>query len=152
MKLLIEIKNAFKDLIFGREIEVEPTIVQESLPNESQIITKKSFLAQTGETFIVLPFENPDRLIDFADQHPDLMFKYIMKRVSKAVRKNLPSITLFQFGNSQKNLAIIFEDKYKFQLDKMMDWFIKTEDYESASACRDIIRQLKATDAIDQSH
>jgi hypothetical protein len=154
MKFWNNIKTSVRDLIHGRPIVIEqiPVHIEKEEKKEQEIITNRSFISQNGENFIVLPFDNPDLLLEFAEQNPDLIFRYLMKRISKAIRNDLPSVILFQFGKSAKNLAMIHKDKYKIQLDHMMAWFVKEEDYESASVCKTLISQLTATDAIDQTH
>lgn len=62
----------------------------------------------------------------------------------------MENIVIFHFNNPQK-IATIDSEKYQSQLTTMMDWFVATEDYESAGECRDLIRQLTINNVVDQS-
>ena len=110
----------------------EPSLQNQPLKNES--------LPQ--EELIVLPSDNPFALKQFTELHTDLVFKYILKRVRKAVKNDMPSVNLFQFGNTRR-LAQLARTDYEDQLNKLMSYFVDKEDYELAARCRDTLKQHK---------
>lgn len=62
----------------------------------------------------------------------------------------MDGVRIFKFNNPNK-VAEINRDKYESQLNAMMKWFVEVEDYESASECRDLIRQIAVNNVVDQS-
>jgi len=175
-KFLQSLKVALNDLMHGRPVPEQPTKVltveiQKSLPSEQsqpqapnqsppeqnqlsveekQQITSQAILNQPNEKLVVLPFDDPQLLAHFADHHKDVVYKYLLKRITKAIKLNWSEVTIFQFGSSQK-IAQIGRAKFEAQLTVMMDWFVSTEHYELAGNCRDLIKSLNSVDVVDQT-
>jgi hypothetical protein len=175
-KLLNNLRVALSDLVYGRELPPQPKVVitvdvqkeltptpqpENPAPNESpaslaealpvlkqndQILLPKNL---SSEKLVVLPFDDPQLLSHFAETNREVVYKYLLKRLKKAIHHNMDGVRIFQFNNPNK-VAEIGRDKYQSQLDTMMTWFVETEDYESAGECRDLIRQL-TTNNVDQS-
>lgn len=99
---------------------------------------------------MVLPFDDPQLLSHFAETNREVVYKYLLKRLKKAIHQNMDGVRIFQFNNPNK-VAEINRDKYESQLDTMMRWFVETEDYESAGECRDLIRKITKKNVVDQS-
>jgi hypothetical protein len=145
---LVSIQQWIKDLVFGRKIpsrykyitvDFKKTPVEEMprVVEKSKTTTK----IVNGERIVVLPFEDPDKLTQFVDIHKTTIYKYMLSRFESAIRHKRKSTFLFQFGNTKK-YAQVYPDKYESQLNKMLDFFVGIEDYESATKCRDLIRGL----------
>jgi len=176
-KFLQSLRVALNDLIHGRPIQEQPTKIltveiQKSLPNEQsqspepnpqelsqpnnlsvdekRQLTSQAILSQSNEKLVVLPFDDPQLLAHFADHHKDVVYKYLLKRITKAIKLNWSEVTIFQFGSSQK-IAQIGRAKFEAQLTVMMDWFVSTEHYELAGNCRDLIKSLNSVDVVDQT-
>lgn len=174
MNLLSTIRQAIHELIHGRnlpdqqKIQLPPKIITVNIqtekivknrsvpvkvsspPTDTLEVTRQAVLSQTGDTAVVLPYEDPQILNQLTKTNRGLVFKYIIKRLSKAIRLNWPKVIVFQFGKSSK-VAQIDASVYETQLDGMMKWFVETEDYESAGTCRDLIRQLKPNGVTDST-
>ena len=125
---------------------VSPSPVQSI--SDAVEITKRSVESQSGETPVVLPYEDDIILNHLTKTHRGLVFKYIIKRLNKAIRNNWPTVAVFRFGTTTR-VAQIGRPVYETQLNGMMKWFVETEDYESAGTCRDLIRQLNSTNVVD---
>jgi len=165
-KFLQNLQVALSDLVFGRKLPPQPKRVitvdiqkelseqlepqsespLESLPQNEPNQLQKNL---SNEKIVVLPFNDPQLLSHFSETNREVVYKYLLKRLRKAVKFNMDGIVIFRFNNPQK-IASIGRDKYESQLNTMMDWFVETEDYESAGECRDLIRQL-TTNKVDQS-
>lgn len=164
-----EFKIMLNDLVFGRPIPKKEnrtviTIDIHKHQNNTPVISQDEVLETAARAFqvqfegenlptvgkpLVLPFEDPTTLATFTERHRELVYKYLLKRLTLAIKNNLSAIPIFQLGQS-KNLVQITKNNYQTQLDAMMNWFVNQEDYETASHCRDLIRQIKSSDVVDQ--
>jgi hypothetical protein len=158
--LFSQLKQSLRELVSGRQtqepvtrtvvVKVEKTVHQEqsnlqspkSLSSEPEPQSAPSSEQPQNEELIVLPSDNPFALKQFTELHTDLVFKYLLKRIRMAVREDMPSVNLFQFGNTRK-LAQIARPEYETQLNSLMDYFVKKEDYELAARCRDTLTRHK---------
>lgn len=137
-------KHVSKNRSVPIRIEKDPVV---SL-NETTELAKTAVLKQADDTPVVLPFTDPQLLKHLTVTHRDVVFTYLLKRLRAAIVNNSPSVILFQLGASQHAVQIA-RSKYESQLIKMMNWFVETENYESAGACRDLISQLKTNNVVD---
>lgn len=139
---LSSIHEWIRDLIFGRTIPKKyryTTVhVQKVLVPAAPKKVRPSIKILNGERIIVLPFEDPARLIDFINGHKNMVYQYMLKRFEIATHNKKNSVVLFQFGNSKK-MAQVLPAGYTLQLTRMLQHFVQIEDYESASRCRDLI-------------
>jgi hypothetical protein len=161
--LFSQLKQSLQELVSGRQtpspvtrtvvVKVEKTVHQEpsslqnppspqSLSSEPEPKSPQVSEQPQNEELIVLPSDNPFALKQFTELHTDLVFKYLLKRIRMAVREDMPSVNLFQFGNTRK-LAQIARPEYETQLNSLMDYFVKKEDYELAARCRDTLTRHK---------
>jgi len=138
--ITVDIQKEMKENPAPSQPENQP----ESMLSEQSVQTNPS-----SEKVVVLPFEDPHLLSEFAKTNRDVVYKYLLKRLKKAIRHNMDGVTVFQF-NTPNKVANISRDRYEAQLNEMMSWFVETEDYESAATCRDLIRQL-TSNKVDQS-
>jgi hypothetical protein len=150
--LFHQIKKSIDELINGSQTPPLPTTpttrtfvvkVEKSLHQDQANQSPK--LNQTNglhDDLIVLPNDNPFALKQFTELHTTLVFKYILKRVRKAVKNDMSSVNLFQFGDTRK-LAQISRTEYESQLNILMNYFVNIEDYELAARCRDTLVQHK---------
>jgi excinuclease UvrABC helicase subunit UvrB len=84
--------------------------------------------------------------MQLTELHGDLVYKYILKRIRKAVREDMSYVTLFQFGPSRK-LAQLSRHEYETQLNTLMTYFVKKENYELAARCRDTLARHKQNES-----
>ena len=136
-----------RDLIYGRPAPpatpiptvVKPTPVVSTPP---RAVAGTRMIA--GHRVIVLPFDDPHMMPSFTENNKHLVYYYVLKKMKRAVRNKLDTLPLFQFGNSDK-VAQLTRPGYEHHLKLMMEYFVKIEDYESATICRDLIQQLHNT-------
>lgn len=148
MITLSSLREWVHDLIYGRKIpkrfkymtvDITKTITPISPPIPLKV--QPSIRMFNGERIIVLPFNDPAKLLEFVETNRDMVYRYILSRFQQATKNNKTSIMLFQFGSSKK-FAQITSDKRETQLSKMLEFFVSKEDYDSAIQCRDLIRGL----------
>lgn len=154
VQFLSNIKQLVHDLIFGRVppekvnvMTVDISRAFEKLPEPVVTIPQKATPAIKtfqGERIVVLPFDDPKRFPEFTEVHKKIVFQYVLKRIVHAVRKNKKYVSLFQFGNSQ-HIMRLPETNFEGQLNTMLKYFVEIEDYETATVCRDAIRQIHNT-------
>lgn len=140
---LVERKSPKKIIIvdISRQKSTSPIPIS----REEQLrIMLRSVQSQSKNNIIVLPFDDPTLLAEFTNKNRSLIFTYILGRLTHAINQDWSAVTLFQFANSKK-LAEIKRTFYKDQLDVLMDWFVNVEDYESATECRELLKQLNNT-------
>ncbi len=142
-----QIREWVHDLIYGRKIPkrfkymtVDITKTQKPIVSPK---AKPSIRIIRGERIVVLPFDDPAMLVPFAEANKQMVYVYMLFRFVTALKKKKSSVILFQFGNTKK-IAQITPDKFEAQLTKMLNFFVKTEDYESATQCRDLLRGLSS--------
>ena len=155
--LFNQLKQSLRELVRGRPaptlptrtvlVKVEKTVNQTepSPPNQQNQAEEKNLLKNPlpqNEDLIILPSDNPFVLKQFTELHADLMYKYILKRIRKAVKEDMSYITLFQFGDTRK-LAQISRTEYETQLNTLMTYFVENENYELAARCRDTLTRHK---------
>ena len=90
----------------------------------------------------VLPTDDPTSVEKFAEQHPEIFCKYLFKRLRTAVNDTSPFINLFKFKNTNRVVQMSHTD-YESQLNNLMKYFIKTENYELAGECKDTLLRHK---------
>jgi hypothetical protein len=163
LNIISKIKEALHDLIHGRPIpsrhERNATTITVDIRRMTESVqsiedmTKIAIRAIESQEWdgkpVVLPFDSPFDLETLTEGNRELIFKFVLKRLQRAIQNNLPVANLFQLGSSHK-MVQVSKKNFETQLTSLMDWFVKTEDYESASNCRDLIRQIKVNDAVDQ--
>lgn len=86
----------------------------------------------------MLPFDDPRKLTQFAEIHPDLVYRYMLRRLTKAVKRDMPLVQLFRYGTSNR-IALIKQSSYITQLRAILAFFVSIEDYETAGTCHEII-------------
>lgn len=147
MNVFSQLKEWIHDLLHGRKIPKRYKYMTVDIQKSAKPLpvvppkVKPSIRMIQGERIVVLPFDNPDLLAPFAEEHQDMVYRYMLTRFRQAFEYKKPSVMLFQFGSSTK-IAQITADKYKSQLGKMLDFFVKIEDYEAAGQCRDLIQGI----------
>ena len=158
---LLKLQVVLSDLVYGRkapERKVKRRTLPKILDRKQPVLENKrekklsvsiyenvvNFLIQksNGDKVVVLPFEDPTILTLFSDRYKNHVFKYILRRLNRAIHGNYDYVDIFEFGNT-KTIAQINSKNYETQLNVILKYFLKIEDYETASACRDLIRQTK---------
>jgi hypothetical protein len=135
------------DLIFGRAVPVTPKATTVDIQRTKVSVPKRASATTRmlgGHHIIVLPFDNPQLMPSFTENNKHLVYHYVLKKMKRAIRNKMETLPLFQFGNTDK-VAQLTKPGYEHHLKLMMEYFVKIEDYESATVCRDLIQQLHNT-------
>ena len=83
----------------------------------------------------------------FLDKHSDLMYRYSIKQISKAVRHNSSQVNLYRLGNT-RYIATIRRHQYSKNVELALNYFVLEEQYEWAAKCRDLQTQIVINDLI----
>jgi len=83
----------------------------------------------------------------FLNTNRDLMYRYTVKQIAHAIKKNLSQINLYRFGNTQY-IATIRRHQYMKNVEFALEYFVMTEDYEWAAKCRDLQKHIVINDLI----
>lgn len=165
--MLEKFKEFLHDFVYGIE-EIPPTTnklictvdiqkLKEQLgkPSPSLVQIEKDILnsiqlnSDKAEEITSLPFDNHEQLLRLTEKNQSIVFKYLLTKIEHAIKSNKDSINVFYF-EPIKDMASISKRNYEHQLEIIMNHYVQHEDYETAVNCRDLIRQLKVNDAVDQ--
>jgi hypothetical protein len=80
-------------------------------------------------------------LKQFLRDHRDLMFKYIVKEISRGLENNAKRVNLFQFGETNL-IAGCYRTEWSLVLEQALEFFKSKEMYEDAAICRDLLRKI----------
>ena len=99
---------------------------------------------------IVLPTKSLANLRHFLVDHRDLMFRYMLKEVTKAMRSDVEKIDLLRFGDTNFFISC-YRPEYALVIEQALSYFIEKEMYEEAAKCRDLITKIKVEGIISSS-
>ena len=99
---------------------------------------------------ITLPTKSLANLRMFLADHQDLMFRYMLKEVDKAVRSNVDKIDLLRFEDTNFFISC-HRPEYALVIEQALSYFIEKEMYEEAARCRDLITKIKVEGIISSS-
>jgi AAA+ ATPase superfamily predicted ATPase len=74
----------------------------------------------------------------FLKDNPDVLHKFLFKKISDALKKNQYEAKLFYLGNRKTLASLRFED-FGSVLEESMKHFIHLEDYEMAAKCKEVL-------------
>lgn len=97
---------------------------------------------------IVLPITKMNGSFQtFLNANSDLMYRYTVKQIAYAIKKNLSQINLYRLGNT-RYIATIRRHQYMKNVEFALKYFITMEDYEWAAKCRDLQKHIVVNDLI----
>ena len=101
---------------------------------------------------IVLPITKMDGSFQtFLDKHSDLMYRYSVKQISRAVRYNLSQVNLYRLGNT-RYIATIRRHQFSKNVELALNYFVSEEQYEWAAKCRDLLKKIVVSDLIHSAN
>lgn len=169
-KIFSTLRISFFELVFGRNIDdfvKIPKKIKKNRPKNVMVVDVKvlnkssstmlseddvirEIESQSGDKVIVLPIED-SLFVPFVKKFSNVVYKFVLRRLKMAISNNLNSIDLFQLKKSG-NLARVSQHNYEKELNVMMNYFIKTEEYEYAGVCRDLIKKIKSNETVNKSN
>jgi hypothetical protein len=120
-----------------------PQSQNESLPQES-------LLAPTPNEAPDIPPVSPQAFNEFLSQHPSLMYKYVFKVLKKAIRDDKESVILFNMPHLDTRARIDRKD-YPIALERAIEHFLKSEEYERIRECQTLLEQHYVNEIIRSS-
>src|SRR5438309_55119 len=97
-----------------------------------------------------MPPVAPEVLNEFLLQHPSLVYKYVFKALTKAIRDDKETVILFNMPHLG-TIARIDRKDYLIALEKMVEHFIKSEEYERIRGCQSLIEKYHVNEIIRNS-
>lgn len=100
-----------------------------------------------------VPFANLKQTSDFFAIHPEIVYRFALKRMNKAIQKDLPITYLFRIGDTV-NYTKIYENDYINVLSKMEEVFKEKELYmelEQTIALKNLLTQKYVDRVIEES-
>lgn len=139
MKVMFQaMRDSLVEMILGtppvinREGQMEEVVVDQNEEVDSKVQDDDLGL---DYPVLTLPMKSPQVLRAFLAKNEDIVNEYAFKCLKMAVIRNLPEVVLFRLGDSDF-LAMFEFENYPEQLDRLADYFVKTEQYEKASECK----------------
>lgn len=97
-----------------------------------------------------LPQVPPNVLNEALDENRDKIWKYLFKKVEKAVVEDLDEIYLWRIENTHLVL-FLNSSQYAGCLEEMKKFFLKTEEYEYIPFCNELTDKIKVNEVIRAS-
>ena len=97
---------------------------------------------------IQLPKTSVGSLRMFIKEHKDMTFRYIVKEIERNVENDADKINLFKFGET-RYVASLRRTDYVTALQGARDFFAKSELYEDAENCKNIIESIQSKEDRD---
>lgn len=130
-----------------RQDDIEPQQTDSHVPVVSPHIVK---LPPEIATLPILPQVPPHVLNDALEENREKIWKYLFKRVEKAIVEDLDEIYLWRVQDTHLVL-FLSNSQYAGCLDSMKDFFLKTEEYEYIPFCNELTDKLKVNEVIRAS-
>lgn len=81
---------------------------------------------------------------EFLAQQKPLVFRWLIKKIKRAISTNVEKIDLFEFVHSGiRHVAILKSSDFESTLSDATKEFIRVEDYESAGKAQEILSELR---------
>ena len=96
---------------------------------------------------ITLPTASLGLIKKFLQENRDLMYKYIVKSIKRGATAKADHVDLFRFGET-KYVAACRASEFPVVLKQALKYFVETEMYEEAAACRDLLTEVVIEDII----
>ncbi len=99
---------------------------------------------------IVLPTNSLMPLRKFLIDHRDLVLRYMVKEITKAVDTNAEKAEFFRFGETNF-WSGCKQPEYALVVEEALSYFVEHEMYEEAATCRDLIIRIRVDGIISSS-
>lgn len=148
MKHLLQAVRMTLNELVGSEPESPRQKIEVMIPQESitePIEEKEEEVVENNIPVIPgaerkLPMKSPESVKKFIENNPSIVSDYFLKRLKVAIKNDLPEIVLFRLGES-KLLAKIEYKNYEEQLKKLIEFYIKSEQYEKVVTCNKLLER-----------
>lgn len=162
MKIISQLKIAISDLIKGRPVPVQKIFtvnIKKRIRKDTAIETPRVDMPSpiaptmwidpfTDSPVVSVPVEETSASFNhFINENKDLISRYLLGRIEVAIEKNIDSVIIYRFETSE-NIFRISKTEYEVCLNKLMEYFVRIEDYKFAAFCRDAIKQHKFNESI----
>ncbi len=98
-----------------------------------------------------LPPNKPFPVIQkFLQDNEPLVYWYMTLSISKAIKENADKTELFSFGGHNENIAVVKQTDYEKVLTDAIKHFSKAEEYEHAAFARDLLKQWKIEQVLNE--
>ena len=87
---------------------------------------------------IVLPTDSISTFNHFVHTNPDVVYSYMLRKLKRAVHKNIDALELFRLGKSNTVMRIE-KAEYEKYLTEMQSYFVKHEKFENAGVCAKVL-------------
>ena len=126
---------------------VVPTSVQ--IPVKV-IVSEKKVDSEIPKNVPVLPPVAPKILTQFIEKNPSLIYRYMLKKLHKAVKNDVDEIALFYLPTFGKT-AMLHREFFQETLQKMITHFLQSQEYELIPQCKILLSKLAVNDVIRRS-
>ena len=85
----------------------------------------------------------------FLNENKPLVYKFMVKEVTKGIRNNMDRVELFQINNTNSAdpyVAVVKNTQYQAVLEDAIKFCVTVEDYETAATARDALQLFKETE------
>jgi hypothetical protein len=86
-----------------------------------------------------LPAKSPLVWQKFFAENKPLVYRYVVKQLSKAIPEGMEQVDLFKFADG--HVTNLTYDNYGYMLEQSMKVFVKVEDYEYADKVKKLLDQ-----------
>jgi hypothetical protein len=94
--------------------------------------------------------KSPESVALWVSENEKLVNEFFFVSVRKAILHDLPEVILFRLGES-KLLAKLERKNYEVLLDKLQNYFLRTEQYEKIPICKQLRDKHYVNRVIDES-
>lgn len=99
---------------------------------------------------LVLPNKTAKIWNRFLEENKVLVYKYILKEVSKGIKKEKQRVDLFKLENDTM-YAFVPKERYLDTLQEALKVFVEKEEYESAAKANKVIVEFQINKLIKES-
>jgi hypothetical protein len=97
-----------------------------------------------------LPMKSPESVAFWISENEQLVNEFFFVSVQRAILQNLPELILFRLGESRL-LAKLERHNYEALLDKLENYFMRSEQYERIPICKHLRDKHYVNRVIDES-
>ena len=157
MNLIQAIRAVLQELQDGNDVPETPN---------RQVVTQLPLLPAAKETPVVanhmnelppevqklpvLPQVPPHVLNEALEKNKDVVWKYLFRVVERAVKNDKSEVNLWRVDGT-KLVLYLRRDQFSGCLERMVEYFIQTEQYEYAPFCYELLDTIKVNDIIRPS-
>lgn len=139
MNLVTKIQEIIQNLLNKKK---SSSLKKITLSTVSKKVKINQPINYSNDNILVLPLKSPHILNKFVEENRSLVYKYILKMLSKAIKKKMEKIDLFRLGDTPF-IAKIEKQNYVNTLNDLLSHFASSsvEEYELANRCKKLIQK-----------